>query len=378
VFFRENHQGIVDEVDRRIEYTGKQLLSKFPKLSDDIKSKIQSNPDKKWCVIHSTRPRSDLDPTRLDYRGMPYMSVYVLKDEKFVLEEGGYTSFPYSISRYKQAPGEVYGRSPAMDALPSIKTLNEQKKTVLKQGHRAVDPVLLMHDDGILDGFSMKPGAGNPGGVTADGKPLVHALPVGNVMIGKDLMDDERMIIKDAFLSTMFQILTENPQQTATEVMERVKERSILLTPVLGRQQTESLEPMITRELDILAKQKVLDPMPEILREARGEYQIRYSSPLNLEQRSKEAAGFMRSLSTALEVVKMTGNAAPLDHFNFDAAIPAITQIQGAPVDWMNSIEQVQQIRQGRAEDQQKEQMIQAAPAAAAMIKADAAANQAG
>jgi hypothetical protein len=114
---------------------------------------------------------------------------------------------PYSIARYLTAPGELFGRSPAMNVLPSINVLNEEKKTMLKQGHRAVDPVLLAHDDGILDGFSMKPGAMNYGGVNSDGRALVHALPVGNLAIGKDMMDDERQVINDAFLVTLFQIL---------------------------------------------------------------------------------------------------------------------------------------------------------------------------
>jgi hypothetical protein len=32
----------------------------------------------------------------------------------------------------------------------------------------------------------MKPGAVNYGGVTPDGKPLVHALPVGNLALAKE------------------------------------------------------------------------------------------------------------------------------------------------------------------------------------------------
>jgi len=64
-------------------------------------------------------------------------------EERVVLDEEGYQTFPYAISRYVVAPGELYGRSPAMLVLPSLKVLNEEKKTVLKQGQRVVDPVLL-------------------------------------------------------------------------------------------------------------------------------------------------------------------------------------------------------------------------------------------
>jgi hypothetical protein len=50
------------------------------------------------------------------------------------MQEGGYRSFPISASRYEQAPGEVYGRSPAMMVLPALKTLNAEKRMFLKAG----------------------------------------------------------------------------------------------------------------------------------------------------------------------------------------------------------------------------------------------------
>ena len=68
-------------------------------------------------------------------------------------------TFPAPTTRYDQTPNEIYGRSPAMQVLPAIKTLNEQKKTMLRQGHRVVDPVLLLPDDGVIDAFSLKAGS---------------------------------------------------------------------------------------------------------------------------------------------------------------------------------------------------------------------------
>ena len=78
--------------------------------------------------------------------------------------------------------------------------INEQKKTLLKQGHRAVDPIILVHDDGILDSFNARPGSINAGGVSKDGRALVHTLPVGDVNAGRDMMEDERAVINDSFL----------------------------------------------------------------------------------------------------------------------------------------------------------------------------------
>lgn len=379
IYPSENHQGQVDRALRYFSMTARQAMAKWgERCPDRIQSVMDSNPNQLFYFIHCVRPREDRDPQRADYRGMKYASYYVSVEGQVLLSEGGFNTFPYAISRYEQAPGEVYGRSPAMDVLPAIKTLNEEKKTVLKQGHRTVDPILLAHDDGIIDSFSMRPGAINAGGVSADGRPLVHALPVGNIAIGKDLMDDERAVINDAFLVTLFQILTENPQMTATEVMERTREKGILLAPTVGRQQDEYLGPMIERELDRLAFQRLIPPMPDILKEAQGEYSIIYDSPLSKAQRAEEAAGLMRTIEMALNVVNVTQNQEPLDHFNWDVIVPDVADIQGVPMKWMRDPRVVANMRQGRAQQQQTQEMIQAAPGAAAMVSSAAKMKSAG
>lgn len=371
VYFVENHQGVVDKAYRYFSLTGRQAVQMFgPKCPERIRSTAETDSNKKWIFLHCVKPRVDYDPNRLDGKGMPIASYYVSKDEGAVIDEGGYTTFPYAISRYEQAPGEVYGRSPAMEVLPAIKTLNEEKKTILKQGQRTVDPVLLLHDDGILDGVNLTPGATNYGGVSADGRPLVHTLPVGNIMIGKDLMDDERAVINDAFLVTIFQILTDNPQMTATEVVERTREKGILLAPTIGRQQSEYLGPLIEREIDILSRQQLLPPMPEVLREAQGEYRVEYESPLSRVQRAEEAAGLMRAVETSLRVAVEGQNPAILDHYDWDIITPQLADIHGVPVEWLRSKEAIEQIRAGRAQEMEQQQAIQAMPAGAAMIKA--------
>jgi hypothetical protein len=382
-YFVENHQGQVDEVWRYFPLTARQVMQKWgqkhmDRIPDRIKDCVKVSPEQLFFFIHCVRPRAEPDYERLDYKGMPYESYYVSVETQTVMEESGFTSFPYAISRYEQSSNETYGRSPAMDVLPAVKTLNEEKKTMLKQGHRAVDPVLLTHDDGVLDGFSVKPGAINSGGVTADGRPLVHALPVGNLMAGKELMDDERSIINDAFLVNIFQILVETPAMTATEIMERAKEKGILLAPTIGRQQSEYLGPMIEREIDVLSKQNLLPPMPQALLDAKGEYRIEYDSPLTRAQRAEEASGLMRTIETALNVVNVTQNPEPLDFFNWDIIIPEISAIQGVPAKWMRDMKVVQGIRQGRAKQAQQDQMVQAAPGAAAMMKSVAAVKKQG
>ena len=137
------------------------------------------------------------------------------------------------------------------------------------------------------------------------------------------MMEHEAALINDAFLVTLFQILTETPQMTATEVIERTNEKGILLAPTIGRQQSEYLGPLIDRELDVLAAQNLLPPMPPRLREAQGEYEVRYDSPLARAQRAQEAAGFIRTVETVKELVNITQDTSLLDPFDFLTAIPA-------------------------------------------------------
>lgn len=373
IYFFENHQGVIDKAKRRFRLSPRQCAQQFgeDKLPANIKRELGMPGQDKPSVpiLHCVGPRSDMEPGRLDYRGKPFASYYIALSEKVLLREGGYNTFPYAIGRHTLYPGEVYGRSPAMEALPAIKTINEEKKTMLRQGQRVVDPVLLAFDDGVVDGFSLKAGAINSGGVNKDGRPLVHTLPTGNIVAGDKMMELERAHIQDAFLTTLFQILTDRPQATATEVIELVREKGVLLSPTMGRQQSEYLGPCIDRELDVLSSQLLLPPMPPALREAGGRYKVRYDSPLSRAQRAEEASGFLRMLEISLKVAVEAQRPEAMDWANFDVAMPELADIHAVPTRWQNAKDQIDQIRVGRAQQQQQQDAINAAPAVAALLK---------
>jgi hypothetical protein len=78
----------------------------------------------------------------------------------------------------------------------------------------------------------------------------------------------------------------------------------------------------------------------------------------------------MRALDQAANYAKMTGDVEPLDYFNFDVATPELLDIQGSPVAWTRSPEEVAARREERAQAAQAQEMIQAAPAMAAAMKA--------
>jgi hypothetical protein len=374
LYLLENHQGVIDTAHRRYTLTGRQAMQKFGKdaLPEKMSEQAEKKPDKEFEFIHCVKPREDLKPGRMDYRGMAWASYHVAIEGKKVVREGGYRSWPFPTGRYVQAPGEIYGRSPAMMVLPNIKVLNEQKKTMLKVGHRAVDPVLLAFDDGVVDSFSLRPGAINPGGLNAQGQKMIQPLDMAssNLLPFDKLMEQERIPINDVFLVNLFQILVETPQMTATEVLERAREKGILLGPSMSRQMSEYLGPLIEREMDVLAADGLLPEMPPLLREAQGEYAIVYESPLSRQMRFEELTGFNRLLEQAATYASATNDPRILDHFNFDEAIPDAADIQGVKPRWMNTPEVVAQIRAGREQQAAIAQMTAAAPGAAAVIKA--------
>lgn len=374
IFIFENHQGQVDEIIRYFKLTPDQIYKQWPdNFPATLRAALEGGSQEKYEILHHIYPRDGYDPDRMDNLGMPWGSCYVVYQSKTLLSESGYRMFPTAISRYAQAPSDVYGIGPGMLVLPSLKTLNAQKRTFLKQGHRAADPILLTADDGVIP--NMRPGAVNPGGMSPDGRPLIGVLPTGNIQTNEEMMAREAGIINDAFLVSLFQILEETPRMSATEVLERINEKGILIAPTMGRQQSEYLGSMIPREIDLLSADGLLAPMPPRLREARGSYSIVYTSPLSRMARSQESVGFMRTVESVKEIVSITGDPAPLDRLDFDAAVAGIAEQQSVPELWLASDDTVRGKREARAASARTQTQIQAAPAAAAMMKAKAAAG---
>lgn len=377
-FLRENHQGVVDTVHRRFAMDIRKIkqladAGVFTSVPETMLRFASTEPDKKFDLIHCVAPNDDYVAGRRDWRGMSFVERYVCVQEQAVLCERGYRTFPYAVGRSTVSPGETYGRSPGMTVLPNVKVLNEQKKTHLKMGHRLADPILLAHDDGILDNFSARPGSITAGGISSAGQKLVQRLDENVGQLGQlaEMMTEERRIINDAFLVTLFQILVETPTMTATEVLERTREKSMLLAPTMGRFQSEYLGPMIEREIDLLSAAGVLPEMPAELIEAQGDYSVVYESPLAKAMRAEEAAGFNRWAESGLNIAQVTQDPSILDWIEGDIAYPELADIHAVPARWVSTPERVAEKRAGRQQQANVQTAIDAGPSIAAMVKAN-------
>jgi hypothetical protein len=371
VYFCENYAGIIDKVHRKFEMTARQAAQRWgvERLPEKVRAALEKQPETKFEFIHCVKPNDDMMPGRRDYRGMPYVSYYISTDGKSIISEGGFRTMPYAVSRYVTAPKEIYGRSPAMTVLPEIKMINEMSKTVIRAAHKIVDPPLLLQEDGVLQAFNARPGALNFGGVNERGEQMVQPLQTGaRVDIGMDMMEQRRKVINDAFLITLFQILVESPNMTATEAMLRAQEKGALLAPTMGRQQSEMLGPMIERELDILANAGVLPPMPDELAQMGGDVEIEYVSPLNRAQRAEEGVAILRTLESVTPLAQIDPSVMMI--FNPEMIARELSEINGVPAKVLRSREEIEQMKMEQAQMAEAQQLLQAAPVVANSAKA--------
>lgn len=382
-YIETNHQGKVIGFCRWFRLTAGQALN-YPqwldKLPEGIKKAAEKGSEAPFDFLHRVCPNEDYDPGRKDHRGKLYSSYYISLTGRTLLSEGGYRTFPMPYCRYMQNPEDPYADGPAQLILPTLKTINAEKGMFLKVGHRTADPILLGPDDGLVDP-SLIPGAYNKGGVSPDGKPMIHPLEFGNIQISKEMMDEERAIIGSAFFTDLFANL-QDPRMTATQVVELINQKGMFMAPMAGATGPEYLGSMIEREIDIMKDinlgmgGRLIPQVPPILIEAMraGEHRtkIEYTSPLFKGARAGDAAGFLRTVESVLEVAGQMSDPSLLDPFNFKVAIPAIADIQSVPPSWMASPDEMVAKAKIRQQQQAAQQQIQALPAQAAMLKARA------
>jgi len=375
LYVLQNHQGRVDGFIRHFRWSPRQAYQRWgDAIPPVLRAAMEKNSQQLYDFLQFVLPRTDYDPFKIfSNQGKAWSSTYISVTGYNILEEGGYRTFPLAFGRYQQAPEEEYGRGPAQMVLPELKTLNATKGLFLKQGHRAVDPALMIGDDGLMD-FKNHPGSFNYGGFTADGKLLVAALPHGEIQVSKEMQDASTQIINDAFLTTLFPLLfdAKGAQKSAREVIEQANEKGIFLAPTLGRQYGEYLGTMIDRELDLLSYMGQLPKPPQSVLDAKDDYKIVYTSPLARALSGQAIGGYMRTVQMANEVVQVTGDPALMDIFDFDAAFPAIAGEQFVPPTWMASPQKIAQKAKNRAAALKRDQDVKALPGLAAKAKADA------
>lgn len=380
-YIQEDFRGRVDTVHRKFELTARQAGQQFGKdaLPDKIRKALEA--ERTYCdkfqFLHIIRPNEGYSSDKLDWRGKPIVSRYVAIDEKYLIRQGGYFTMPIAVSRNINSPGEIYGRSPATEMLPQIKGVNQMAKTILRAGHKAVDPALAFFDDGDISKLVTKPGGLNPGLVDEFGRLLVAAVPGGgDPRFGFELLESEREPIRAAFLEEFFKLLTDpSDRMTATQVLETVAKQGVLIQPFADRYETEKTGPTVERELDILMRAGQIDPMPPEMIEAGARPLIVMTNPLARMARAQQASAFTRWVEIGAQAAS-AGHPEALDRIDFDKAMPDVGEVLGVPATWIVSDEELVAIRQQQAQEQAAQQAAAVVPEAAGAALDLAKANQ--
>ena len=359
IFIAENADGIIDTVFRCFKMSVRQIVQKWGEksLSPRIQKMYENQEfDKEVELLHCVYPRDDIDKGKKAATMLPVASVYIDEKEKHVLAEGGFDEMPFMVSRWSKTVGEVFGRSPAMTALPDIKMLQEIMKTTIKAAQKVVDPPLLVPDDGVLGPVRTIPGGLNYYRASS-GARIEPLLTGGNIGLSYEMMNDLRERIRTTFFLDQLQFQGA-PRMTATEVVERTERTLRLLGPTLGRLQSEFLGPMIERIYGVLVRAGRLPEPPESI--AEQELKIEYVSPLARAQRQTETQGIMRTLEFVGPIAGIDPQAAQI--IKGADTVRHIAELNGVPPILLKSNDELMAEIQAQQEAQAaQQQMMQGA-----------------
>ena len=353
IYITENDKGRIDTVYRKFKITLRAAAQQFGNnLSEEARNKVEKDPFDEIDILHAVYPRQDFNPTKKDKENMEFESVYVEYKNGNELSVGGFVEFPFVVPRYLKASHEIYGRSPAMTALPDVKMLNEMSKTTIKAAQKQVDPPLLVPDDGFLLPVRTVPGGLNF--YRSGTRDRIEPLNIGaNNPLGLNMEEQRRTAIRNVFYVDQL-LLQQGPQMTATEVIQRNEEKMRLLGPVLGRLQSELLKPMIDRCFAILLRNNQFAQAPEFL--SGQDIEIEYVSPLAKAQKGTE----LSSITRAIEILGSLANVAPVfDYINFDALVKHVADLVGVPQKVLKLQSQVNAEREQAAQQQQQMAQMQ-------------------
>lgn len=279
-----------------------------------------------------------------------------------VLREKGYQSLPLLGPRWDVIGNDVYGSSPAMDALGDIIQLQHETKKKAQGLDKMVSPPLIA--DVQLEN---KPTAFLPNGITfvhgmnnIGAKPVYTvSLPIGE--LGADIQDI-RARIRQIFHNDLFQMISQlDTVRSAAEIDARREEKLVLLGPVLERFEAEGLNPAIHRVFSIMLAKGLIPPAPKELQGRNLD--IQYTSILATAQAAVGTAATERWLQLigALAQTFPEAKAVP----DIPGLVADYGRDVGVPEKNIRTPEQVQQVIAQANQDAQAQQQLAMARGAA-------------
>ena len=349
-----DYQGKVCTLYREFEKTVAELVKEFgyENCSTSVQNMYDRGSLDQWVtIIHAIEPREDRDSRKKDSKNMPYMSVHfeIGGNPDQYLRESGYKVFPAVVPRWATSGGDIYGGSPAMEALGDVKQLqHEQLRKAQGIDYKTKPPLQVPSSMKNRDVETL------PGGITFvdqvnAGGGIRTAFDV-NLDLSHLLADiqDVRERIRGAFYADLFLMLASatDTRMTATEVAERHEEKLLMLGPVLERLHNELLDPLVTLTFDRIVEAGILPPPPPEL--LGVELNIEFVSMLAQAQRAIGTNSVDRFVTSLGNIAQIKPDV--LDKFDSDQWADVYSEMLGVDPHLIVPGEQVAMIRQGRQE----------------------------
>lgn len=363
IFFCENSKGQIDTVYRRMFYTARQMYQEFGEtVSGAVKKSLKENSEStKFEVIHCVYPRKDYDSSKVDFKGKKFVSEFYEVAQKNLLKEGGFDSMPYRIGRFDRSPDELLGRSVAMDLLPDIKMLNNERYTFVQSSEMQSIKPLLVEDDSVLG----QPAVG-PGSVITyrAGSTPPQSMDTGaNPQLNYEVLSQERQSIKEGFYNDLFQALAaygSRERKTQLEVSQLVEEKMVMLAPTISSLQKELLDPLIIRVYELLIGS------PEMPDPIGVDVDIAYQGRLSLAMSAIQTNGIELTIAKWSPYQQFY---PVLDNMNLDKAFVTSALNAGVPADLIYDEQSVSERRQEQQEMQRLQQQAELAATGSQAIK---------
>lgn len=284
--------------------------------------------------------------------GKPYGDVTVDKETGEIVKVSQHGGFPFAVPRFEVYSDDVYGRSPAMAAMPEIKAANALRKTLLDAGVRAIKPPLFMN--GLLGNASLEAGAMNRFANFDKNSIWTYPTPT-EFPIGKELMADILESLKSAFFIDVFQAVEQGKYMTATEVTARTRSKVDNLSPIITRIQKEFSSKVVLRSLELLIENGDIEPPPVEDGEDEASYlKVAYVSSLDAMVQQGIAAKTMGFIGQVSQLAQAFQIMPDLENtLNGDAIIQSLGDASMLPATFFRNPEEVAQRRAAQAQQQQ-------------------------
>jgi len=355
---------------RTIFMSERQLVERFgDKVSSIVKKRVEDNKpgiDKTESVVLEVifkEPYQDKDFTQVMYEisGASGISGTAERAKK-PLREAGFYEFPYPVARWGTIGSDVYGVGPGSRALPDIKRLQEMEKSFLMATHKSIDPPLNV--PALMRGkLNTLPGGKNYYSNPSETVKELYQLKFDYSGVSAAVERIEQRIRRN-FFNDIFLTATRDPNASPLrtgQVQAQEQEKMLRLGPVIERLQREFLTPVIERCFNIMIRKNMMPTLNPELASLVGDYNISIISPLATAQRRV-------ALQSINSFMMFLGNAAQfsqeiLDNIDPDEAAREYADITGVKMGILRPQEQVDAIRQQRAqqlaEEQAKQEQIQ-------------------